>query len=75
MYTLTETRPDYTLAYSALVRRVSAIDALLNGCQPPNVAKAREQVEEAMKVISAAEKIQHVVAAHVENTSTEADND
>jgi hypothetical protein len=46
--------PDYALAYSALARRVSAVNALMhNGCWVgPSVHK---EIEEAMRVIKQVE--------------------
>lgn len=49
--------PDYALAYCALARRVSAIDALMqSGAVSSSIThKIREEIEEAMLVIKQVE--------------------
>jgi hypothetical protein len=74
-YKETRTGPDYSLAYSALARRMAAIDALLNGCVPPSIARARDEVKAAMKSINAMETTQIVIPLQDENTTTEINHD
>jgi hypothetical protein len=52
-------RPDYALAYSALARRVSAIDALMrNGAVSGSITHdIREEIEGAMRAIMQVETI------------------
>jgi hypothetical protein len=77
MYSWKETRtsPDYSLAYSALARRVSAANALINARNLDDIADARKELAEAMKVIKQMETKWVVVPAQVENTTAGADNE
>ncbi len=57
------TGPDYALAYSALARRVAAVDALMRSGASANslTHKMREEIEEAMVVIKQVETTVAVV--------------
>ena len=56
-------RPDMAAAYSALARRMAAIDAILSSNQWDEhcLRKVRSQVDSAMVVIEWAEKVQFVI--------------
>jgi len=56
-------RPDIAAAYSALARRMAAIDAILSSNQWDQhcLQKVRRQVDPAMVVIEWAEKVQFVI--------------
>lgn len=71
MYSWKENRtsPDYSLAYSALARRVSAANALINARNLHDIANARKELAEAMKVIKQMETTRVVVPAQDENSS------
>ena len=64
----TETIPtDYALAYSALARRVAAIDAILRGDQwmcARRVKRLRIETDAAMKTIEQVETVQFTVLTH-----------
>ena len=51
--------PDYALAYSALARRVAAVDALMRSGAVASATthKIREEIEEAMLVIKQVETL------------------
>ena len=67
-----ETIPtDYALAYSALARRIAAIDAILRSDQWPEhcIKRLRAESDAAMMTIKQVETVRFTISSHPEATN------